>query len=137
MSTHYAASTITWEDAEGNPFRPIIVVCANDQPRHDKLSTNRLQVFILDPDTFDLRKDLDFDHKLEIQKKKWAEKGAAIRDRIAAIEAGDVDEVMGDEPTVEVKTPFEKCYVLATGKEVTTRISAKVKMLETLKRAGY
>jgi hypothetical protein len=135
MSTHYAASTITWEDAEGIPFRPKIVVSANDQPRHDKLSTNRLQVHILDPDTFDLKKDLDFDHKLEIQKQKWAEKGAAIRGRIAAIEAGEVDEVMGDKPTVEVKTPFEKCYVLAIGK--TTKISAKTEMLETLKRAGY
>ena len=119
------------EGREGQVVSAKIVVCANDEPRHDKLSTNRLQVFSLDPDTFDLDKDLDFDRKLAKQKKTWADKGVANRAAIAAIKAGMEEE---EEPTVDVQTYFDQCYKLASA--ATGKIRAK-DMLETITRKGY
>ena len=131
MVSHYSPCAVSWKDAKGKSFRPKIVVCANDEPRHDKLSTNRLQVFSLDPDTFDLDKDLDFDRKLAKQKKTWADKGVSNRAAIAAIKAGMEEE---EEPTVDVQTYFDQCYKLASA--ATGKIRAK-EILETITRKGY
>lgn len=114
-----------------------IVVFANHPPSVKHLSTDRLQVYKINGQTFEMRKDLDFDAKIK-QREREQEKLDAERE--AAIDRAEAG-LAGEPPPapVDLKKYFEsgpdQCYKLANA--ATKKIKAKDEMLEALRRKGY
>jgi hypothetical protein len=119
-SGKYQGGQVEWGDVS-----PKVIVFANVQPAVDKLSTDRLDVYLIDDATLDIRKDTAFDAKLAAQADEFKKAQAAA---MAAIDS------VPSIPPSDTKAFFESCYVLATPDRPAILSSD---MHRILRRSGY
>ena len=131
-STKYKPRNVTYGGK-----KVAIVVLSNILPSVKHLSTDRLQVHKINDQTFEMRKDLDFDAKIKQQER---EQEKLDREREAAIDRAEAGLAEEESPApVDLTKYFEpgpdQCYKLSNAP--TGKIWAKDQMLEALKRKGY
>jgi len=119
-STKYEGGTVSWWKP------PKLIVFANNPPNIQMLSPDRFQVYIIDSDSLDLRKDAVVDKELTEYAAELKRQQAARMEEIEAAEAGR-------DPRDETQEIFELVYEMVTD----AKAERSATMHFHLKRAGY
>jgi len=117
-STMYRGGQVVWK------VPPKVIVFTTCQPDPNMLCPDRLQTYVIKPDTMDLERDSEIDAQLAAQAQEF--KRLQKEREIAISNAPGID-------LIDTKTCFELCFSLSTS---TPALLAE-KLHHSMRRAGY